>query len=203
MSIIANELARYGLVVALGKRGVDLTSARIPILLAELQTVHDGAVQLAFCERAGDPLLSFATRHDYLNAHLSFVAQQRRLRFEARKQPTGAQAPGSLCTGSTVLAQSHGQRDTSVAPGQRLLCRRLRCFMLFESRNRVRLTTGELNGLRRAAAHNGVAVNRVETPADLLQATLDALPAERQADLLRFLETGTARTPSAHPREGC
>lgn len=76
--------------------------------------------------------------------------------------------------------------------------------MLFESRSRVRLTSRELNDLRRAAAHNGVTINRVDTPAELLQATLDALPAERQANLLRFLESDTgARTPSAHPSGGC
>lgn len=61
--------------------------------------------------------------------------------------------------------------------------------MLFESRTRVRLTPAELNRLRRGAARNGVALNRVETPAQLLQATLDALSPEHQSDLLRFLES--------------
>lgn len=64
--------------------------------------------------------------------------------------------------------------------------------MFFVTPTRVRLTPYELNGLRRAAAQNGVAVNRVETPAELLQATLDALPPERQVDLLQFLETGVS-----------
>lgn len=76
--------------------------------------------------------------------------------------------------------------------------------MLFVTPARVRLTPGELNGLRRAAARNGVAVNRVETPAELLQATLDALPPERQADLLKFLETGVSPLmQGARIQEGC
>lgn len=33
---------------------------------------------------------------------------------------------------------------------------------------------------------------RIETPAELLRATLDALPSERLADLLEFLETGSS-----------
>lgn len=75
--------------------------------------------------------------------------------------------------------------------------------MLFVTPARVRLTPGELNGLRRAAARNGVAVNRVETPAELLQATLDALPPERQTDLLHFLEAGASPlTHGARIREG-
>lgn len=65
--------------------------------------------------------------------------------------------------------------------------------MIFESPTRVRLTPAELNRLRQRAARNGIAVTRVETPAQLLQATLDALPADRQADLLRFLEADTVR----------
>lgn len=64
--------------------------------------------------------------------------------------------------------------------------------MIFESPTRVRLTASELNGLRQRAAHNGVVVTQVETPAQLLQATLDALPLDRQADLLRFLEAEPA-----------
>lgn len=68
--------------------------------------------------------------------------------------------------------------------------------MLFESRTRVRLTPAELNRLRRGAARNGVSLNRVETPAQLLQATLDALSPEHQSDLLRFLESDdTAPAP--------
>jgi hypothetical protein len=68
--------------------------------------------------------------------------------------------------------------------------------MIFQSRTRIRVTEAELNHLRQGAARNGVAVNRVETPAQLLQATLDALHAEHQADLLRFLEShGPSSTP--------
>jgi hypothetical protein len=78
--------------------------------------------------------------------------------------------------------------------------------MIFASRTRVHLTASELNRLRQDAARNGHAVNRIETPGQLLQATLDALPAERQADLLRFLESDTpATSTAARPpiREGC
>lgn len=64
--------------------------------------------------------------------------------------------------------------------------------MFFVSRERVRLTTSELNHLRQAAGRNGHAVNRIDSPGDLLQATLDGLAPERQADLLEFLETGSS-----------
>lgn len=59
--------------------------------------------------------------------------------------------------------------------------------MIFESGSRVYLTRRELNELRQRAAVNGHCVNQVRTPAQLLQAVLDALPSERQADLLAFL----------------
>lgn len=78
--------------------------------------------------------------------------------------------------------------------------------MIFASPTRVRLTSAELNRLRQGAARNGHVVNRIETPGELLQATLDALPAERQDDLLRFLESDTPATPTAERpplREGC
>jgi hypothetical protein len=78
--------------------------------------------------------------------------------------------------------------------------------MIFASRTRVRLTASELNRLRQDAARNGHAVNRIETAEQLLQATLDALPTERQEDLLRFLESDTtAMSTAARPsiREGC
>lgn len=71
--------------------------------------------------------------------------------------------------------------------------------MIFSSRHQVHLTRHELNGLRQAAARNGRVVNHVETPAELLRATLDALPSERLADLLEFLETGS----SPLTREAC
>lgn len=76
--------------------------------------------------------------------------------------------------------------------------------MIFATPNRVHLTSAELNRLRQGAARNGQAVNRIETPGQLLQATLDALPAERQADLLRFLESDTlaASTAARPPIQG-
>ena len=64
--------------------------------------------------------------------------------------------------------------------------------MIFSSRHQVHLTRAELNGLRQAAARNGRVINRVDTPAKLLHATLDALPSERLADMLEFLETGSS-----------
>lgn len=60
--------------------------------------------------------------------------------------------------------------------------------MIFESARRVHLTRSELNDLRRQAARYGHRVNQIRTPADLLRAVLDALPPERQAALLAFLE---------------
>ena len=60
--------------------------------------------------------------------------------------------------------------------------------MIFESPSRVHLTRRELNELRQRAAVSGHCVNQVRTPAQLLQAVLDALPGERQADLLSFLQ---------------
>lgn len=64
--------------------------------------------------------------------------------------------------------------------------------MFFVSPAHVRLTAAELNHLRQAAARNGHAVNHIDSPGDLLQATLDGLAPERQADLLEFLETGSS-----------
>ena len=64
--------------------------------------------------------------------------------------------------------------------------------MFFVSRTHVRLTPAELNSLRQAAARNGHAINHVDSPGDLLRATLDGLAPERQADLLEFLETGSS-----------
>jgi len=64
--------------------------------------------------------------------------------------------------------------------------------LLFVSPTHVRLTPAELNRLRQAAARNGHAINRIDSPGELLQATLDALAPERQADLLEFLEKGSS-----------
>jgi hypothetical protein len=61
--------------------------------------------------------------------------------------------------------------------------------MIFNTDGSVRLTPAELNGLRRANAKNGVALNDVRTRDELLAATLDGLPPEIQADLLAFLDT--------------
>jgi hypothetical protein len=66
--------------------------------------------------------------------------------------------------------------------------------MIFTSRNRVRLTRSEMDHVRRAAARNGVALTRIETPTQLLSAILAGLPPDRQRDLLRFLETSAGPT---------
>jgi hypothetical protein len=66
--------------------------------------------------------------------------------------------------------------------------------MIFESPSRVHLTRRELNELRQRAAASGHCVNQVRTPAQLLQAVLDALPIERQADLLAFLANAHLKT---------
>ena len=72
--------------------------------------------------------------------------------------------------------------------------------MIFESPTRVYLSRSELNDLRRRAALNGHCVNQVRTPAQLLQAVLDALPPQRQADFLAFLEAQGHRRPAHAPR---
>ena len=76
-----------------------------------------------------------------------------------------------------------------------------RPILLFVSRTHVRLTPAELNRLRQAAARNGHVVNRIDSPGELLQATLDALAPERQADLLEFLEKGSS--PLTRGDAGC
>jgi hypothetical protein len=70
--------------------------------------------------------------------------------------------------------------------------------MIFGTDNSVRLTPSELNRLRRDAAQQGVVVHAVRTRDELLAATLDCLPIERQTDLLAFLETG--QSPRTRPR---
>lgn len=59
--------------------------------------------------------------------------------------------------------------------------------MIFISPTRVRLTRSEQDYLRLAAARNGVAVPRIETPAQLLDAVLAGLSPDRQQDLLSLL----------------
>ena len=64
--------------------------------------------------------------------------------------------------------------------------------MIKDSKNRVRLTPAELNGLRSANARNGHAINVVETTGELLTAAIGAQRPEIQDDLLEFLETGSS-----------
>jgi hypothetical protein len=64
--------------------------------------------------------------------------------------------------------------------------------MIKDSKNRVRLTPTELNGLRSANARNGNTVNAVETIEELLTAAIGAQRPEIQDDLLEFLETGSS-----------
>jgi hypothetical protein len=60
--------------------------------------------------------------------------------------------------------------------------------MIFKSDGSVRLTPRKLNTLRAAAARNGHTVNTIANREQLLQATLDGLPAQQQDDLLAYLE---------------
>ncbi|MFL6600749.1 MAG: hypothetical protein ACJ8R9_05405 [Steroidobacteraceae bacterium] len=60
--------------------------------------------------------------------------------------------------------------------------------MIFAPNQSVRLTKGELNLLRQAAAKNGIVVNHIRTRDELLQATIDGLPPKTQDDLLEFLK---------------
>ena len=60
--------------------------------------------------------------------------------------------------------------------------------MIFAPDQSIRLTGGELNLLRQAAAKNGHVVNHIRTRDELLQATLDGLSPETQDDLLQFLK---------------
>ena len=64
--------------------------------------------------------------------------------------------------------------------------------MIKDSKNRIRLTPAELNGLRSANARNGNVVNVVETTEELLTAAVGAQRPEIQDDLLAFLETGSS-----------
>jgi len=64
--------------------------------------------------------------------------------------------------------------------------------MIFAPDQSVRLTGGELNLLRQAAAKNGIVVNHICTRDELLQATLDGLSPETQDGLLQFLKASEA-----------
>ncbi len=54
--------------------------------------------------------------------------------------------------------------------------------------DQVRLTPSERDALRSAAARNGFVYNRIATRDELLQAVLDGLTPQTQADLLAYLE---------------
>lgn len=59
-------------------------------------------------------------------------------------------------------------------------------------KDRVRLTKGEINALRSAAARQGFAINNVTTDSELLEAVICGLDADVAEDMLQFLETGTS-----------
>ncbi|MFQ5546008.1 MAG: hypothetical protein ACE5FE_08515 [Acidiferrobacterales bacterium] len=65
--------------------------------------------------------------------------------------------------------------------------------MLFdETSDKVRMSRAELATLRKRAARNGFAVNRVQRNSDALDALLKALDPRIATDMLQFLKTGSS-----------
>jgi hypothetical protein len=68
--------------------------------------------------------------------------------------------------------------------------------------NTVRLTSDEMKLLRRCAAKNGYAVNKISTLGEATKANIDALPLNLAEDMLEFFETGTSTfTSCGSPEE--
>ncbi len=65
-------------------------------------------------------------------------------------------------------------------------------MLIDESSDKVRMSRSELATLRRRAARNGFAVNRVQNNAEALEALLKALHPRIADDMLQCLETGTS-----------
>lgn len=63
---------------------------------------------------------------------------------------------------------------------------------IYLDKDHVRLTNGEANALRSAAARQGFAINNITTGSELLEAAICSLDAEVAEDMLQFLETGTS-----------
>ncbi len=65
--------------------------------------------------------------------------------------------------------------------------------MLFdETSDKVRMSRSELATLRKRAARNGFAVNRVQNNSEALDALLKALHPRIAEDMLQFLKTGSS-----------
>lgn len=65
-------------------------------------------------------------------------------------------------------------------------------MLIDETSDKVRMSRSELATLRKRAAQNGFAVNRVQNDSEALEALLKALDPRIAADVLQFLETGTS-----------
>ena len=62
-------------------------------------------------------------------------------------------------------------------------------MLIDENTDRVRFTTPEMASVRKRAAANGFAINKVETMDDAMEATIKALPLYRVLDMLRYIES--------------
>ena len=69
--------------------------------------------------------------------------------------------------------------------------------MIFE-KDRVHLTTRELNALRTRAAQQGTAINKVETREELVEGIVAGLDMERAEDLLKFLDSDPSAPKTTH-----
>jgi hypothetical protein len=63
---------------------------------------------------------------------------------------------------------------------------------IYLDKDHVRLTKGEVNALRSAAARQGIAINNITTGSELLEAVICSLDTDVAEDMLQFLETGTS-----------
>ena len=66
-------------------------------------------------------------------------------------------------------------------------------MLIDEISDKVRMSRSELATLRKRAARNGFAVNRVQNNSEALDALLKALDPRIAKDMLQFLETGMSR----------
>lgn len=68
--------------------------------------------------------------------------------------------------------------------------------MIFQDKRRVRLTTSELNLLRRRNAQQGETVSEINTVGELYRAIIGGLPADRCAEMLAFMESESPQQSS-------
>lgn len=61
-------------------------------------------------------------------------------------------------------------------------------MLIDENSDKVRFTAPEMASVRKRAAANEFAINKVETMDDVMDATIKALPLHRVLDMLDFIE---------------